>query len=71
MPAYEFVCIDCGRVTELRASFAEKDAGLAPTCGACGSDVLRRTFTTVAVLGSSAAGAPAAGGCCGGGCCGG
>lgn len=71
MPTYEYVCLDCGAGTEVRATVAEKAHGLAPRCGACEGAALRRAFTAVAVVGrqaGAAAPAPSGGGCCGGAC---
>lgn len=75
MPAYDYLCLTCGAVTEIRASFAEKDAGITPQCQQCKSEELRRTFSTVNVMAgggpaSPPQGAGGGGGCCGGGCCG-
>lgn len=68
MPIYEFSCTDCGARTEVRASFAEHDAGLAPTCPECGGAALRKLLGRVAV---HTARVPAiqGGGCCAGGAC--
>lgn len=75
MPTYEFTCRDCDSVVAVRATLAEKSAGLSPACAACGSHDLRQLFGTVAVrtgaVPEAARAGAAGGGCCGGGCCGG
>jgi putative FmdB family regulatory protein len=71
VPTYEFACLDCGAHADVRASLAEKDAGLEPVCAACGSARMRRLLSAFATVGAGAP-QPAAGGgagCCGGGCC--
>ncbi len=35
MPVYEYRCEECGQWFEIHTSFAEKRAGLEPTCPAC------------------------------------
>ncbi|MPZ87084.1 MAG: zinc ribbon domain-containing protein [Nitriliruptorales bacterium] len=74
MPIYAYACRACSERLELRASIAEKEAGLAPTCPACGSTPMRQLLTTFATRSSGdpqpASSAPAGAGCCGGGCCG-
>ncbi len=73
MPIYEFACRRCSARSEVRASIAEKEAGLAPDCPACGAADLRpllSAFATTTGRVAQTASAPAtAGGCCGGGCC--
>lgn len=69
MPTYEFTCTGCGQRSELRASIAEKEAGLRPPCPACGSRELRQALSTVAVIGGGGGEpAEAGGGCCAAGC---
>ena len=70
MPRYDYLCPDCGDTTEVRATLAEKDAGLSPACQTCGSADVRRRFSPIAVSGGDGAAVPVAGGG-GGGCCGG
>ncbi len=68
MPIYEFTCNDCGAATALRATVAEKTAGLAPLCQACGSTALRQQFRAAGLIGTRAGPAAAplgAGGGCG------
>ncbi|MBW3601944.1 MAG: zinc ribbon domain-containing protein [Actinobacteria bacterium] len=76
MAAYEYLCVTCGAVTEVRASYAEKSAGLNPQCRECEGGELRRVFSTVNVgVRSGTAGGTSTlpmtrtgGGCCGGSC---
>lgn len=70
MPVYEYACRDCADHVEVRATIAEKEAGLEPMCPRCGSASMQRLLTVFATR-SAGAPAPAAsgGGCCGGGCC--
>ena len=71
MPIYEYVCIKCGEKAEIRATIAEKEKGLDPTCPKCGKKKLAQVFGGFAVLtGSRGSGSgpvcpPSAGpGCC-------
>ena len=68
---YEYVCLDCGATTEVRATLAEKQAGLQVRCHRCEGAELRRSFTPLATVGAGPAPAAGAvgGGCCGGACC--
>lgn len=74
MPLYEFICQDCGKPTEVRASVADYSKGLGARCPYCGSGRLARTFSgigltrgTETVGGDRATCGPGAGsGCCGG-----
>jgi len=63
VPAYDYVCQDCGERFEVRMSIAAYSAGSAPQCEACGSASVERAFTTVNVLtgGRGSAGQGAAG----------
>lgn len=45
MPVYAFRCQDCKEAFDLRASFAEKEAGLAPVCPACGGRDVKQIMT--------------------------
>jgi putative FmdB family regulatory protein len=73
VPLYEFVCLDCGVRTDVRASLAKKEAGLVVPCESCGGEHTRQALTAFAVRGqadaraTAAASAPAPTGC-GGGC---
>ncbi len=66
MPAYDYVCSDCGTRFEVRMSMAAYSEGAKPTCEACGSTRVERTFTAVGVLtggrgGDASCGAPSCG----------
>lgn len=50
MPAYDYVCQDCGERFDVRMSIAAYSAGGAPPCEACGSRRVERAFTAVTVL---------------------
>lgn len=66
MPAYDYVCEDCGAQFEVRMSMAAYSAGNKPPCDQCGSEKVARAFTTVNVL-TSGHGGSSGGGSCGGG----
>ena len=74
MPRYDYLCQDCDRRFEVKATVADYSAGLTPPCPGCGSSRAIRVFSGVTVLGTRAAGprrgpggcGPASGpGCCG------
>lgn len=50
---YEFRCRACGRRFDVVATVAEKEAGLAPACPACGSADVGRVFSRVLFLRST------------------
>jgi putative FmdB family regulatory protein len=50
VPAYDYVCQDCGERFEVRMSISAYSAGAAATCEACGSASVARAFTAVNVL---------------------
>ena len=71
MPLYDFQCGKCKAVFEVRATFAEKDAGLKPVCPNCASKKTRQLPSTPMLLlpvHSSAGGEGRCGGCGGGNC---
>lgn len=73
MPTYDYVCQDCGKLFEMRASITEYSKGLAPQCPECGSPKAIRTFTSINVLTSRGGTRGPAAGCGpspGPGCCG-
>ncbi len=53
---YEFRCRACGRRFDVVATLAEKEAGLAPVCPACGSADVGRVFSRVLFLRSTGKG---------------
>ncbi len=50
MPAYDYVCQDCGETFEIRMSISAYSEGIAPPCTSCGSARVARSFGTVNVL---------------------
>jgi putative FmdB family regulatory protein len=71
VPLYEYRCQECGERFDVRASFAEKQAGLEPHCPACESRRVKQVITAGVFIRSGPSGAsgpgcaPAAGsGCC-------
>ncbi len=72
MPYYEYRCKECGRVFEIRASFAEKSAGLDPECPVCHAKEAQQVVTAGLMLRGAAGDASSS--CCGPnagpGCCG-
>lgn len=69
---YEYRCDQCQQVFTVRATIAEKEAGLRPTCPQCGSANSRQVFSAAFLKGVGAAGGTPAGGCGPGampGCC--
>lgn len=71
MPLYAFRCEDCGEPFDVRASFAEKEAGLAPRCPACGGELVKQVLTAGILInaGSSTSPRPSCGPTAGAGCC--
>jgi putative FmdB family regulatory protein len=64
VPAYDYVCDDCGAHFEVRMSMSEHSASAKPRCEQCGSKRVSRAFTAVNVL---TAGRGSSGGSCGSG----
>ena len=62
MPAYDYVCQDCGTRFEVRMSMSAYSEGAKATCETCGSSNVVRAFTTVNVL-TGARGATSGRGC--------
>ncbi|RPI27007.1 MAG: zinc ribbon domain-containing protein [Chloroflexota bacterium] len=72
MPLYNYQCLQCQKIFEVRATFKEKDAGLEPECPACQSMDTRQVLTTGMLLhlrGDGGRG-PVCGSNSGPGCCG-
>ncbi len=65
MPAYDFVCQDCGARFEVRMSIAAYSEGPRTACERCGSTSVERAFTTVNVLVGGRAGTSSSGSSCG------
>lgn len=49
MPAYEYICKDCKKITEVRTSFEEKEKGINVKCEHCGSDNTSQYFGNMTV----------------------
>ena len=62
MPAYDYVCADCGERFEVRMSMAAYAEGAKPACEACGSTRVERAFTAVGVLTGGRSGGTSGGG---------
>ena len=58
-----YVCEDCGEAFEIRASISAYSEGLNPTCTACESTKVARTFESVTVLTSSRSGTASGSSC--------
>ncbi len=52
MPIYEYICPDCGKISEFKESLAEKEKGQEHTCSACGSK-MTQYFGNMTVFASS------------------
>jgi putative FmdB family regulatory protein len=66
MPYYAYRCEKCGEAFEIRATFAEKEAGLNPECPKCHVREARQVLTAGMMLrGGGGDGAASSGGCCG------
>jgi putative FmdB family regulatory protein len=74
MPVYDYQCQQCEMVFEVRASFKEKEMGLAPECPRCRSKNTRQLLTLGIFLRKSESGSslsiPGCGPNAGSGCCG-
>ncbi len=53
MPVYEYICKDCGKITEFKESLAEKEKGSERTCPACGSKNMVQYFGNMIVISST------------------
>jgi len=56
VPAYDYVCEECGAHFEVRMSISAYSEGAKPPCDRCGSRRVARAFTTVNVLTSGRGG---------------
>ena len=63
MPAYDYLCEDCGTQFEIRASMSAYSQGLKPKCPECGSLNAARKFGAVNVLTRSSGSSSSSGGC--------
>jgi len=64
MPAYDYICSDCGARFEVRMSMAAYAEGPRTVCEACGSSRVERAFTAVGVLTGGRGGAASSGASC-------
>jgi putative FmdB family regulatory protein len=62
MPAYDYVCMECGRQFEVRMSMAAYGEGSKPPCPHCASTEVERSLTAVNVL-TGGRGSGGGGGC--------
>ncbi len=65
MPAYDYVCQDCGEHFEVRMSMAAYSEGAKPPCEKCGSTKVSRAFTAVNVLTTARGGGGSSAASCG------
>ncbi len=65
MPAYDYVCEECGAHFEVRMSMSAYSDGAKPPCERCGSTSVTRAFTAVNVLTSARGGGASASSSCG------
>lgn len=57
---YDYQCQDCNQTFEVRATLAEKEAGLQPQCQSCGSKRTRQLMRGFAIGSGSQSANPAA-----------
>jgi putative FmdB family regulatory protein len=55
MPYYSFACETCDTHFDIRATIAEKAAGLRPSCPTCGAHAVRQVITSPVTLTSLSA----------------
>jgi putative FmdB family regulatory protein len=67
MPAYDYVCQECGAKFEVRMSMSAYSEGAKPPCEQCASTNVARAFTTVNVLTAGRGGGVSSGASCGSG----
>jgi len=67
VPAYDYVCEECGAHFEVRMSMSAYSSGARPPCEQCGSTKVARAFTAVNVLTSGHGGSGSSGASCGSG----
>jgi putative FmdB family regulatory protein len=73
VPRYDYLCAECGKLFEVRATFAEKATGLQPECPECHAKETHEVITRGMLLHADEAPASS---CCGPmprgsiGCCG-
>ena len=72
MPVYEYRCEECGKRFDVRASFAEKQAGLEPACPSCEGRRAKQVITAGMFIRSGPRSGASSSGCApstGAGCC--
>jgi putative FmdB family regulatory protein len=67
VPAYDYVCEECGATFEVRMSMSAYSEGAKPPCESCGSTRVARAFTSVNVLTGGRGGGTSGGASCGSG----
>jgi putative FmdB family regulatory protein len=67
VPAYDYVCEECGATFEVRMSMSAYSEGAKPPCESCGSTRVARAFTSVNVLTGGRGGGTSSGASCGSG----
>jgi putative FmdB family regulatory protein len=67
VPAYDYVCQDCGARFEVRMSMSAYSEGAKASCETCGSSNVVRAFTTVNVLTAARGGGSSSSSSCGSG----
>ena len=63
MPAYDYVCKDCGKPFMVRMSISAYSQGAAPPCPSCESANVERSFGAVNVLTATRGGGASAASC--------
>jgi putative FmdB family regulatory protein len=53
MPLYEYICKDCGKLTEVKETLAEKEKGKKHACPNCGSKNVVQFFGNMQVIAST------------------
>jgi putative FmdB family regulatory protein len=64
MPSYDYVCRECGERFAIRLSIAAYSSGVRPTCAACGSTAVERSYSPPNVLTGSRGGAGSSASAC-------
>ena len=57
---YEYRCQECGRIFEIQATLAEKEAGLHPVCPQCRSPQTTQQFGSIGIMRGATPGMPLA-----------
>lgn len=72
MPIYEYVCLECKKKIEVKASISEKEKGLKVICPNCNSSKTAQVFGNIMIMEGSKnkSNFPVCGPQSGAGCCG-